>query len=166
VAAASLIPVRAYAAGDGKDRGVATVRARARALDDCRANKIPETRRTHLMITTLEPMLVADLAGQVSRSVLGPQDAGDDAARAVHNGLIDRKTVLIVRCRTTNDVIAALALERRAGLEVSIRGGGHNVAGRAATDGGVMIDLAEMKGIVIDPDRATATWRAAWSEGN
>jgi FAD/FMN-containing dehydrogenase len=118
------------------------------------------------MMTTLEPKLVADLAGQVSGSVLGPQDAGDDAARAVHNGLIDRKTVLIVRCRTTNDVIAALALARRAGLEVSIRGGGHNVAGRAATDGGVMIDLAEMKGIVIDPDRATATWRAAWSEGN
>jgi FAD/FMN-containing dehydrogenase len=120
------------------------------------------------MTTTLDPELVADLAGQVSGSVLGPQDAGYEAARAVHNGLIDRRPALIVRCRTTNDVVAALALARRAGLEVSIRGGGHNVAGRAVTDGGVMIDLAEMKGIAIDPDRATATAEGGviWGELN
>ena len=106
---------------------------------------------------SFDSALIADLARHVSGSVLGPQDAGYDAARAVHNGLIDRRPALIVRCRTTNDVVAALAFARRAGLEVSIRGGGHNVAGRAVTDGGVMIDLAEMKGIAIDPDRATAT---------
>jgi FAD/FMN-containing dehydrogenase len=75
----------------------------------------------------------------------------------VHNGLVDRRPALIVRCRTTSDVVAALAFARRAGLEVSVRGGGHNVAGRAVTEGGVMIDLAEMKGIAIDPGRATAT---------
>jgi len=75
----------------------------------------------------------------------------------VHNGLIDRRPALIVRCRTTNDVVVALTLARRAGLEVSIRGGGHNVAGRAVTDGGLMIDLAEMKAIAIDPDQSTAT---------
>ncbi|TMK75748.1 MAG: FAD-dependent oxidoreductase, partial [Actinobacteria bacterium] len=102
------------------------------------------------MSTTLDSALVADLAGEVSGSVLGPQDAGYDTARAVHNGLIDRRPELIVRCRTTNDVVAALGLARRTGLEVSIRGGGHNVAGRAVTDGGVMIDLAEMKGVAID----------------
>ncbi|TML56753.1 MAG: FAD-binding oxidoreductase [Actinobacteria bacterium] len=120
------------------------------------------------MSTTLDSALVADLAGEVSGSVLGPQDAGYDAARAVHNGLIDRRPALIVRCRTTNDVVAALALARRAGLEVSIRGGGHNVAGRAVTDGGVMIDLAEMKGIAIDPDEATATAEGGviWAELN
>jgi len=89
------------------------------------------------MSTTLDSALVADLAGQVSGSVLGSQDAGYDAARTVHNGLIDRKPALIVRCRTTSDVVAALAFPRQAGLEVSIRGGGHNVAGRAVTDGGV-----------------------------
>ncbi len=75
----------------------------------------------------------------------------------MHNGLIDRRPALIVRCRTTNDVVVALTLARRAGLEVSIRGGGHNVAGRAVTDGGLMIDLAEMKAIAIDPDQSTAT---------
>jgi FAD/FMN-containing dehydrogenase len=120
------------------------------------------------MITTLDSALLADLAGQVSGSVLGPQDAGYEAARAVHNGLVDRRPALIVRCRTTNDVIAALGLARRAGLEVSIRGGGHNVAGRAVTDGGVMIDLAEMKAIAIDPDEATATAEGGviWGELN
>src|SRR5215216_4462749 len=106
------------------------------------------------MSTTLDPALVGDLAAEVAGSVLGPQDAGYDAARAVHNGLIDRRPALIVRCRTTNDVVAALALARRAGLEVSIRGGGHNVAGRAVTEGGLMIDLSQMKGITVDPNRA------------
>jgi FAD/FMN-containing dehydrogenase len=121
-----------------------------------------------LMSTTLDSAHVADLAGQVSGSVLAPQDAGYESARAVHNGLVDRRPALIVRCRTACDVAAALVLARRAGLEVSIRGGGHNVAGRAVTDGGVMIDLAEMKGIAIDPDQATATAEGGviWAELN
>jgi hypothetical protein len=53
----------------------------------------------HLMSTTLDSALVADLAEQISGSVLGPQDAGYDSARAVHKGLIERKPALIVRCR-------------------------------------------------------------------
>jgi FAD/FMN-containing dehydrogenase len=120
------------------------------------------------MSATLDSAAVADLARQVSGKVLGPQDAGYDPARAVYNGLIDRRPALIVRCRTTNDVVAALEFARRTGLEVSIRGGGHNVAGRAVTDGGVMIDLAEMKGIKIDPDRATAKVEGGviWAELN
>jgi len=121
-----------------------------------------------LMSRTLDFELVAELAGQVSGSVLGPSDAGYDAARAVHNGLIDRRPGLIVSCRTTKDVVAALAFARRAGLEISVRGGGHNVAGRAVTEGGVMIDLAEMKGISIDPGRAigTAEGGVIWGELN
>jgi FAD/FMN-containing dehydrogenase len=120
------------------------------------------------MSTTLDRALVADLAGEVSGSILAPEDAGYDAARAVHNGLVDRRPALIVRCRTACDVAATLALARPAGLEVSVRGGGHNVAGRAVTDGGVMIDLAEMKEIVIDPDRAIATVEGGvvWGELN
>ena len=120
------------------------------------------------MSTTFDSAHVADLTGQVSGSVLGPHDAGYDAARAVHNGLIDRRPALIVRCRTACDVAAALAFARRAHLEVSVRGGGHNVAGRAVTDGGVMIDLAEMKAIAIDPEQATATAEGGvvWGELN
>jgi FAD/FMN-containing dehydrogenase len=120
------------------------------------------------MSTPFDSARVAELAGQVSGSVLGPEDLGYDAARAVHNGLVDRRPALIVGCRTTNDVIAALSFARRAGLDVSIRGGGHNVAGRAVTDGGVMVDLAEMKGIAIDPEKATATAEGGviWAELN
>jgi FAD/FMN-containing dehydrogenase len=122
----------------------------------------------HLMSTTLDSALVADLTAQVSGSVLGLQHARYDSTRAVHNGLIDRRPALIVRCRTACDVAAALAFAGRAGLEVSIRGGGHNVAGRAVTDGGVMIDLAEMKGIAIHPEQATATAEGGviWGELN
>ena len=96
------------------------------------------------MSTTLDQAAVTDLAGRVSGTVLGPEDANYDATRAIHNGLIDRKPALIVRCRAADDVVAALAFARDAGLEVSIRGGGHNVAGRCVTEGGVMIDLAEI----------------------
>jgi FAD/FMN-containing dehydrogenase len=120
------------------------------------------------MSTTLDDALVLDLAAQVSGPVLGPADQDYNAARAVHNGLIDRKPGLIVRCRTTSDVVAALAFARRNGLEISIRGGGHNVGGRAVTDGGLMVDLAEMKGITVDPERETATAEGGvtWAELN
>jgi FAD/FMN-containing dehydrogenase len=120
------------------------------------------------MSATVESAHVAALADRVTGSVVGPQDAGYDSARAVHNGLIDRRPALIVRCRTTNDVVEALAFARRTGLEVSIRGGGHNAAGRAVTDGGVMIDLAEMKRVSVDPARATATVQGGvlWAELN
>ncbi len=120
------------------------------------------------MTTTYDSALVADLAAQLTGSVLRPEDAKYDSARALYNGLIDRRPALIVRCRTTDDVVAALAFARSAGLEVSIRGGGHNVAGRAVTEGGVMIDLAELKGIAIDPERRTATAQGGvlWGELN
>jgi FAD/FMN-containing dehydrogenase len=105
---------------------------------------------------------------RIAGAVLRPGDDGYDAARAVHNGLVDRRPALIVRCQTTSDVAAALALARRAELEVSVRGGGHNVAGRAVADGGVMIDLAEMKGIAVDPERRTVTAEGGvlWAELN
>ena len=120
------------------------------------------------MSATLDSAAVADLARELSGSALIPQDAGYDEARAVHNGLIDREPALIVRCRTANDVAAALAFARKARLEVSVRGGGHNVAGRAVTHGGVMIDLAEMKAIAVDPDRAIAKAEGGviWAELN
>src|SRR5215475_1335237 len=120
------------------------------------------------MSITLDSNLLDQLAGGVTGSVLAPNDAGYDAARAVHNGLVDRKPALIVRARTVQDVVAALAFARSGGFEVSVRGGGHNVAGRAVTDGGVMIDLAEMKGITIDPERAVASAQGGvtWNELN
>ncbi|MCI0635562.1 MAG: FAD-binding oxidoreductase, partial [Actinobacteria bacterium] len=108
------------------------------------------------------------LARKISGPILAPGKKGYEAARRVHNGLVDRRPALIVRCRTAHDVVAALALARRLGLEVSVRGGGPTVAGRAVADGALMIDLAEMKGIVVDPERATATAEGGvlWGELN
>jgi FAD/FMN-containing dehydrogenase len=120
------------------------------------------------MSTMLDNHLVRELSSRVRGPVLEPHDAGYDEARAIYNGLIDKRPALIVRARSTADVVAALATARRAGLEVSVRGGGHNVAGRAVTDGGVMIDLSEMKAIAVDParSRATAQGGVTWGELN
>ena len=88
-----------------------------------------------------------------------------DEARQLHNGMIDKRPALIAQCRSTADVTDALSLARSSGAEIAVRGGGHGVAGRAATDGGLMIDLASMKGIHVDPRRRTVraepglTWR-------
>jgi FAD/FMN-containing dehydrogenase len=120
------------------------------------------------MSTTIDDERVRELAGRVSGPVVSPRQAGYDAARAIHNGLVDKRPALIVRCRTTADVVAALEFARRAGLDVSVRGGGHNVAGRAVADGGLMISLADMKDVAVDPERATATAQGGvtWGELN
>src|ERR1051325_8170401 len=93
----------------------------------------------------------AALATTFSGQLLEPGAVGYDEARRVHNGLIDKRPALIARCRGVADVVDAVKLARDEKLEVAIRGGGHNVAGRATIDGGVMIDLSLMKGIHVDP---------------
>src|SRR5690348_4541565 len=87
--------------------------------------------------------------------LISPGEAGYEQARGVHNGLIDRRPALIARCRTVPDIQDAVIIGREQATEISVRGGGHNVAGLAVTDGGLMIDLAPMKGIRIDPARRT-----------
>jgi hypothetical protein len=93
-------------------------------------------------------LTAAQMAGA---ELLRPGDAGYHEARRVHNGLIDRFPAAIVRCRGASQVAAAISAARENGLEISVRGGGHNVAGRAVCDGGLMIDLAPMKDIAVDP---------------
>jgi FAD/FMN-containing dehydrogenase len=83
-------------------------------------------------------------------------DPGYEEARRVHNGMIDKRPALIARCRSASDVATAVRHAVENGLEVSVRGGGHNVAGTAVTDGGLMIDLALLKGIEVDAERASA----------
>ncbi|CAM2186558.1 6-hydroxy-D-nicotine oxidase [Paraburkholderia sacchari] len=102
----------------------------------------------------------AELATTFRGQLLFPTDAGYEDARKVHNGLVDKRPALIARCFGVADVAAALDLSRRLGLEVAVRGGGHNVAGRATIDGGVVIDLSLMKGIRVDPQRKTV-----WAQG-
>src|SRR5262245_17163225 len=96
--------------------------------------------------------VIEELAGleEFSGPLLVPGDLGYDEVRRVHNAMVDRRPALIARCLGTADVVAALSAARENGLEISIRGGGHNVAGRAVSEGGLMIDLSPMKGIHVD----------------
>jgi FAD/FMN-containing dehydrogenase len=100
-----------------------------------------------------------------SGQVLAPGELGYDEARRVHNGLIDRHPAVIARCLHTADVADAVSLGRSNGLEISVRAGGHNVAGKAVTDGGLMIDLSLMKGIHVDPVRSVVRAQAGVTVG-
>jgi FAD/FMN-containing dehydrogenase len=88
--------------------------------------------------------------------IVVPGDSGYDEARAIWNGAIDRRPAVIAKCRGADDVVAALRFARDAGLEVSIRGGGHNFSGAALCDGGLTIDLTGMRSVHVDSDRRLA----------
>jgi FAD/FMN-containing dehydrogenase len=96
--------------------------------------------------------LRANLRGELRT----PQDAGYDTAREVWNGSIDRRPALIASCTAPADVAVALRYARQAGLEVSVRGGGHNFGGAAVTEGGLMIDLSPLNTVAVDPATRTA----------
>ncbi len=117
-----------------------------------------------MAVSEQEPALIEGFAGEL----VGPEHAAYDDVRAVHNGLVDKRPALIARCRGTADVVAAINAARIHGWEVSVRGGGHNVAGTAVTDGGLMIDLSQMKGIHVDPAARTvrAQGGVLWKELN
>jgi FAD/FMN-containing dehydrogenase len=103
-----------------------------------------------------------------SGEVLRTGETGYEEARRGFNGLIDKRPALIARCRGEADIADAIAFAREAGLEISIRGGGHSVAGRCITEGGVMIDLSLMKGVYVDPAARTARVQpgVTWGELN
>lgn len=116
-------------------------------------------------MTEISRTHITELAARFSGVLLSPGESGYDDARQVHNGMIDRRPLLIARCLNTADVVDAINFGRSHGLEIAVRGGGHNVAGRAVCDDGIMLDLSLMKGIHVDPVRRTAraqggvTWR-------
>lgn len=108
------------------------------------------------------------LKGRLSGTILCPDDADYDDVRRVHNGMIDRRPNVIARCMGEADVVDALAFGVERNLEIAVRGGGHNVAGRAVCDGGLMVDLSLMKGIWVDPvnRRVRAQAGVCWGEFN
>lgn len=93
-------------------------------------------------------------------------DSGYDAARRIWNGAIDKHPALIVRCGGVSDVVEAVRYARAHELPVAVRGGGHNIAGNAVCDGGLVIDLSSMKGIRVDPQARTvrAEGGVTWGE--
>jgi len=84
-----------------------------------------------------------------------PGEPGYDDARTVPNAMIDRRPAIIARCAGTADVLACVRIAREHDILVSVRGGGHSIAGKAVCDGGLMIDMSAMKGIRVDPAKRT-----------
>jgi FAD/FMN-containing dehydrogenase len=99
----------------------------------------------------VDPEALQAFAMQVRGATIGPGDAGYDDARKIWNGLIDRRPTLIVQCTGAADVVDAVNFAREHDLLLSIKGGGHNVAGNAMNDGGLVIDLSQMRGVHVDP---------------
>jgi hypothetical protein len=104
----------------------------------------------------LDERAVKDLRSRFNGALLGPSDEGYDVARKVWNGAVDKRPALIARCTGVADVQAAVRFGREHDLLVSVRGGGHQVAGHAVADGGLMIDLSLMRGVRVDPEARTA----------
>ena len=126
---------------------------------------------TPLADLTLDAETVQTLRAGVRGPVLEPGDTGYDEARAIWNGLIDRRPALIVQPSGAADVVDAVNFARDHGLALSIKGGGHNVAGNAVNDGGLVIDLSSLRGVHVDPAAQTvraeggATWGDVDREG-
>ena len=116
--------------------------------------------------TALDDAALGDLARHFRGELIRPRDPRYDAARAIWNGAIDRHPGLVARCTGTADVRAAVRFARERDLLVAVRGGGHNVAGTAVCDGGLVIDLSPMKGLWVDPAGRTARAQAGllWGE--
>jgi FAD/FMN-containing dehydrogenase len=104
-------------------------------------------------MATIENEAVRELKSKVSGQVLLPSDPGYDEARTVWNAMIDRRPAVIVRCASAQDVIHAVRTAREQKLVLAVRGGGHNIAGNAVCDDGLMIDLTPMKAVRVDGER-------------
>src|SRR5215468_5801399 len=105
---------------------------------------------------TISQDMVSALRGKVRGTVALPGEDGYDAARSIWNAMIDRRPALVVRCLGAADVINAVTLARNEKLLVSVRSGGHNIAGNAVCDGGLLIDLSLMRSVHVNPAARTA----------
>lgn len=101
-----------------------------------------------------------DLEATTAGAVLLPGDAAYDSARTVWNAMISRHPAAILKCNSREDIVAGVRFAAKHGLAVSIKGGGHNVAGHAVGDGALMLDLSQLRGVSVDPIA-----RTAWAEG-
>jgi hypothetical protein len=97
--------------------------------------------------------ITEQLAGSFKGEIIGPDHAEYEQARRLWNAMVDRRPGLILRCTSTEDVVAAINVAREHGVPPSVRCGGHNVAGKAMSDGGLTIDLSGLREVTVDPER-------------
>lgn len=116
--------------------------------------------------TTVTTELVEGLRAALAGDVVAPGEPGYDDARKVWNGVIDRYPAAVAYCSSTADVVEAVRLAREHRPEVSVRGGGHQIAGSGVCDGGLVIDVSRMNGVHVDPDTRTARVQAGarWAD--
>src|SRR4051794_10094555 len=113
---------------------------------------------THVSLSTvgatpiiLPPDDLEALRAALRGTACTPGDAGYDEARTIWNAMIDRRPGLVIRCQGAADVVLAVQLAQKHGLVVAVRSGGHNIAGSAVCDGGLLIDLSQMRSVSVDP---------------
>src|SRR5712691_11569941 len=97
--------------------------------------------------------IAEELSGTFKGEIIGPDHAEYEQARRLWNAMIDRRPGLILRCTSTQDVVAAVTVAREHGLPPAVRCGGHNVAGKAMSDGGLTIDLSGLREVTVDTER-------------
>lgn len=103
-----------------------------------------------------DPKIIDEFRARLRGPLVAPDESGYDEARAVWNAMIDRRPALILRCLGVADVLTGVRFAREHGLRLSIKGGGHNIAGLAVCDGGLMLDMSLMRGVWVDPTTRTA----------
>jgi FAD binding domain/Berberine and berberine like len=108
-------------------------------------------------LVKIDSSVLESFKSTIHGEVIAPQDQEYDTVRTVWNGMIDRRPALIVRCFGTADVIKAVRFAKEHNLLISVRGAGHNIAGRALGDDVFLIDLSKLRYVHVDPEEATAT---------
>jgi len=106
-----------------------------------------------------DPSTLAAFAASLTGSVVVEGDAEFETAREIHNSRFDRTPLVVVRAADAPDVSRTVTLAARTGVELAVRSGGHSLAGHSTSEGGIVLDLSSMKGLLIDPDR-----RLAWAQ--
>ena len=105
-------------------------------------------------MTNLQARKIEELKGGFKGEILLPSDGAYESARKIWNAMIDKHPAVIARCATTSDVVRGVNFARDNGLLLAVRGGGHNIAGNALCDDGLVIDLSKMKAARVDPASA------------